>query len=297
MNFFSCILRAGGRRRVDTLAPLTACVVLCGGCASTPKPTTENSPIPPKSYDCRRVETPPVIDGRLDDPAWTRAPWTDTFVDIEGPSRPSPHFGTRVKMAWDDGYLYVAARLDEPHVWGTLTQFDSIIYNDNDFEIFIDPLGDAVEYYEIEINALGTQLDLYLHTPYSRGGSARIDWNCIGLRSAVAVEGTINDPTDVDRAWTLEWAIPWDGLRPPRYDTAWEERDRCGRPPSVGDEWKINFSRVQWDHVVDSTTQPPTYRRVPGRPEHNWVWTPQWRINMHLPEHWGRVRFVDDVPR
>ena len=45
-------------------------------------------------------------------------------------------------MLWDDTYFYVAAHLEEPHVWGTLTKHDTVIFQDNDFEIFIDPDGD-----------------------------------------------------------------------------------------------------------------------------------------------------------
>ena len=52
-------------------------------------------------------------------------------------------------------YFYVAAEMEEPHVWGTLTQHDAVIFQDNDFEVFIDPDGDNHEYYEFEINALG----------------------------------------------------------------------------------------------------------------------------------------------
>src|SRR5262245_14094530 len=107
--------------------------------------------VPPKGYVCHRAATPPAIDGKLDDAAWRNAPWTDDFVDIEGDLRPRPRFRTRAKMLWDDHFFYVAAEMEEPHVWGTLTEHDSIIFHDNDFEVFIDPNGDNQEYYEFEI--------------------------------------------------------------------------------------------------------------------------------------------------
>lgn len=65
---------------------------------------------------------------RLDDPCWQAAPWTEPFLDIEGPSKPPPWHQTRVKMLWDDECLYIAAWLDEPQPWATLTQHDSVIY-------------------------------------------------------------------------------------------------------------------------------------------------------------------------
>jgi len=61
---------------------------------------------PPKGYVCVRARTPVVIDGKLDDRAWTDAPWTDDFVDIEGDAKPRPRFKTRAKMLWDDHFFY-----------------------------------------------------------------------------------------------------------------------------------------------------------------------------------------------
>src|SRR5262249_52033134 len=89
------------------------------------------------------------------------------------PEAPGPHPGPRsrpgAKMAWADRYLYVAAELEEPHVWATLTDHDAVIFRDNDFEVFIDPDGDNHEYYEIEINALSAEWDLLLDKPYRDG--------------------------------------------------------------------------------------------------------------------------------
>jgi hypothetical protein len=67
------------------------------------------------------------------------APWTDLFVDIQGSLKPEPYHKTRVKMLWDDEYMYFFADMEEPHLWATLTERDAVVYFDNDFEIFIDP--------------------------------------------------------------------------------------------------------------------------------------------------------------
>src|SRR5687768_640330 len=118
----------------------------------------------PLVYSC--VRGTPVIDGRIDDVAWEQAAWAADFVDIEGSLKPLPRFKTRAKMLWDDDYFYIAAEMEEPHVWGTLTEHDSVIFYDNDFEVFIDPDGDNHNYYEFEINALNTGWDLRLPKPY-----------------------------------------------------------------------------------------------------------------------------------
>ncbi len=253
------------------LAPVLLATAALAGCRTTGPPAARAAP---KSYACPRATGAITIDGRTDEIAWRAAPWSDAFVDIEGDVRPRPRFDTRMRMLWDDTHLYVAARMEEPHVWGTLTRHDEIVFHDNDFEVFIDPDGDTRHYYEIEINALGTIFDLMLHRRYVDGGPADHDWDCKGLLRAVHVDGTLNDPTDVDRSWSVELAIPWSALD---FDPA----------PAVGDTWRISFSRVQWRHEVVGGR----YRRIPGRREDNWVWTPQYAINMHLPRHWGYVTF------
>jgi Carbohydrate family 9 binding domain-like len=232
----------------------------------------------PKHYECRRAGHRLQIDGKPDEAEWQRAPWSDEFVDIEGASKPAPRFRTRMKMLWDDRYLYIAAELEEPHVWATLTAHDSVIFHDNDFEVFLNPSGDGKNYFEFEINALNTGWDLFLAKPYRLGGKADNGWEIPGLRTAVHVDGTLNDPKDQDRGWTVEIAFPW---------TAFEERSGFARPRS-GQEWRINFSRVEWrTETVDGK-----YRKLPGK-EDNWVWSPQGVVNMHVPEQWGFVRFVD----
>ncbi len=235
----------------------------------------------PRSYECRRATTPPVIDGRLDDTAWQAAPWTENFVDIEGDRKPQPAYRTRAKILWDDDYFYIAAELEDPHVWATLTQRDAIVFHDNDFEIFIDPDGDGLDYVEIEVNALNTVFDLLLKRSYREGGPALHDFDVAGLRTVVHIEGTLNDPTDIDRGWSVEAAIPW---------RAFDGLTAASLPPQGGDIWRMNFSRVQWAHeVIDGK-----YRKVPGRPEDNWVWSSQGEIDMHIPDRWASVRFVSE---
>src|ERR1035437_9158280 len=176
---------------------------------------------PPKRYTCRRAPSAIRIDGRLDDAAWKRAPWTARFVDIQGKKQPRPRFRTCVKMLWDDEYLYVGAELEEPHVWATLTEHDSVIFRDNDFEVFLNPSGDGRNYFEFEINALNTGWDLFLPKPYREGGKADNSWEIPGLRTAVAIQGTLNDARDRDRGWTVKMA---------RGDTGHLERRARPRP-------------------------------------------------------------------
>ena len=232
----------------------------------------------PRGYLCLRAAHAPKIDGQLNDPAWQAAPWTEEFVDIRGSSQPKPWHPTRAKMVWDDHYFYLAAQLTEPHVWGTIKERDAVIFQDNDFEVFIDPDGDAHNYYEFEMNALNTVWDLRLVKPYKDGGPALNEWNIAGLKTAVHIEGTLNDARDVDRHWTVEIAMPWKALA--EYSTV-------PAPPRDGDRWRVDFSRVEWKTEIVNGH----YQKVPQRPEENWVWSPTGIVDMHRPEKWGLVQF------
>jgi hypothetical protein len=235
-----------------------------------------------RHYVCYYASHQPVIDGSGDDPAWQQAPWTEDFADIEGDVRPNPPLRTRARMLWDSANLYIYAELQEPDLWGNLHQHDTVIYDDNDFEIFINPDNTTHRYFELEINALGTVMDLFMPKPYRNGGKALLSWDPQGLQSAVQTKGTINQPGDVDQGWSVEMAIPLKSL------SFWGDG-----PVQDSTQWRINFSRVEWDRDVKSgayqvRTDASTGRRLP---EHNWVWSPQGYVNMHMPEKWAYLQF------
>ena len=268
-------------------------VLLCaGGVAWAGEATTEEPwfppepaiPCTPRQQVCYRTAGPLQLDGRLTEKSWQGAPWTSDFVDIRGGECPAPPHRTRARFLWDDTHLYVGAHLEEPHVWATLTERDSIIFQDNDLEVFIDPDGDSHLYFELEVNALGTEWDLLLVRPYRDGGPAVHAWDIPGLRTAVHVDGTRNDAGDQDQGWSVEIAFPWGGLA-----------EAAGRPcpPRPGDQWRMNLSRVEWHVEVEEgryvkRTDPETGKPLP---EENWVWSPQGLVNMHYPEMWGVVQF------
>ncbi len=250
-----------------------------------PAPVADHHlPFSPRQYICCRTEIPLNIDGRLDEKAWRKAAWTSDFLDIEGPDMPEPRFRTRAKMLWNDEHFYFAAELEEPHVWATLKKRDSVIYHDNDFEIFIDPDGDTHNYYELEMNALNTVWDLFLDKPYRDGCHPLFFWDIRGLKTGVFVDGTLNNATDIDRGWTIEVAIPWAVLA---------ECAPGNRKPLPGEQWRVNFSRVEWqvekeDRKYVKKINPKTGKPIP---ENNWVWSPQGEIALHMPERWGFVQF------
>lgn len=252
-------------------------------------------------YTAYRIDAPPVIDGKLDEPAWRAAPRSPRFRDLKN-GREAIH-DTRAAVLWDDDNLYVGFWVEEPFVTATLTERDAPIYQNNDVEVFI---AGKDNYYEFEINAFGTIYEVFFiwEEAYKRGGYDRIpefsrdhelvrpfhgvefqphprgdrigywNWDFPGLRSAVHVDGTINDNTDRDRGWTVELAFPWQGMK-------WlAHGDGRALPPQDGDVWRMDFSRFN------------QYREAPPADDNGgWMWSPHGTIDSHVPEVYPYIHF------
>jgi hypothetical protein len=262
-------------------------------------------------YTCYRTREPLVIDGRLDEAAWRQAPASQAFVDIV--TGEPAWFDTRVRLLWDERYLYFGFTAEETDVWGTLTERDSKIYEENDLEIFI---AGKDSYYEFEISACNVIYEVFwiwkdAHHPGGRfwgrpefdpttqrtlvldgvGGHVHprgerwgfLDWDCPGLLHAVHVDGTLNQHHDVDRGWSAEIAIPWESL----VDLA----DGRSLPPRDGDLWRIDCSRFQKIGRNGELLDPCD----------GWTWNRHGHYDSHIPEVFPMVTFsetfVDERPR
>ena len=241
----------------------------------------------PPTYVCYKAPSLIHIDGKLSKEEWDDIPWTSDFADIEGDKCPAPFLRTRAKMTYDDTGMYFAVLMEEPHVWGTIKEHDAVIYQDNDFEIFLNPTNDTHNYLEYEVNALGTEWDLFLTRPYRDNPTVLNNWEFAGLKSAVAIDGTLNNPNDTDKSWSAEVFIPW---------TSVFQVERGKVKPEIGEQIRVNFSRVEWTTDVKDGK----YVKVPIQGEekireYNWVWAPTGEINIHMPEYWGYVQISDVV--
>ena len=245
------------------------------------------------------------MNGRLDKPAWQKAPKSGRFVDLV---TGQPGFlETRMAALWDDENLYVAFWAEEPNVRARLTERDSFVWTENDLEVFI---GGEDCYYEFQINALGTVYEVFYvwQDAYGKGSRfdlpefdlverrvdvlggfqdasrygrhprgrrwAFMDWDFPGLKAAVQVSGTINDASNIDRGWTAEIAFPWSGMtvlaggRP--------------LPPRDGDEWRMDFSRFELLEYAGTKAEPH-----PG-----WALNKHGVYDSHIPECFSVVRFA-----
>lgn len=235
-----------------------------------------------KSYNVYKAKKPIQMDGKLQDRQWKKAKWIKDFEDIEGENKPAPLLKTKVKMLWDDTYLYFAVYLQEPDLWATLKNHDDIIFRDHDFEIFLDPNNDQEKYFEIEVNAFGQVMDLFMYKPYKKGGKYDMNWNTTGTKLVVRCLGTINNNLDKDKGWIIEMALPFECL-------AKEGRNHL---PTPNQPWRLNFSRVQWTLEKEASGYTKKLQSN-GKPiaEHNWVWSPTGVVDIHLPEKWGLLNF------
>lgn len=257
--------------------PITACA------QQSPTEQFARFLTPAQHYVCQRSVGILTIDGKLDEPAWERATPITHFVDISGENYPTPRYTTTAKMLWDDNYLYVAAKVDDPHVWADITERDAVVYYNNDFEVFIDPDGDGQNYFEIETNALGTVFDLSITRAYRapKGTFVQFQWNCSGLQIATHIDGTLNDASDTDKGWTVEMAIPRKAIA-----------NDFNNPLEAGKTIRLGFSRVEWQYELDANGKYGRKHNAQGKylPEDNWTWGSTGQVAMHMPERWGYVQ-------
>jgi hypothetical protein len=249
-------------------------------------------------YTAYRTRDSIRIDGRLDEPAWRHAPQSPRFVDILT-GAPAQH-DTRASVIWDDQNLYVAFRIQEPQVHAKYTNHNDPIYYDNDVELFI---GGRDGYYEFEVNAFNTAYEVFFiwNDAYEKSGFAvapefarsklkpfngvgfknhprggrlgNFDWTFPGKKTAVAIDGTVNDDRDTDRGWTVELAFPWSGMK-------WLATDGRALPPKDGDVWRMDFSRF------NTYKAPP-----PAKDSGGWVWSRHGIWDSHIPECFPFTRF------
>lgn len=240
----------------------------------------------PLQYTVLRTSEKMMIDGKDDERDWSKAPWTQAFTDIETGGQINPEQEAKCKMLWDNDFLYLFVKFREHDLWASIKNHDAPVFQDNAFEMFIAPGEETYNYFEFQVNAYGTVWDLFMPRPYRNGGAGLSTWDIKGLQKAVYLDGTLNNPADTDRSWSIELAVPFSSVRM-----------NGGPNPAAGAIWRMNFSRVQWE--LD-TLNGAYFRRkdkTMGKllAEHYSVWSPQGIVNLHYPERWGYVLFSDTL--
>ena len=97
-----------------------------------------------KSVRVVRIETPPVLDGRLDNPAWAQAVAVDDLHEVYPDEYESPSRDTAVYVVYDDDALYVGARMyEEPGETNALILRQGAPVADDRFGLMLDPFNNA----------------------------------------------------------------------------------------------------------------------------------------------------------
>jgi hypothetical protein len=260
-----------------------------------------------QNYLCKKTTSPIEINGDLNKPVWQRVEKSPRFIDVIG-GNPGL-YDTRAALLWDEKYLYVGFWCEEPYPTAHITQRDGLLWFENDFEIFIDG-GDS--YYELQVNALNNiyeafyiwkdayskfadfqEFDVFKNDARVFGGNhdrtgeffwkgshprgnrwAFLNWDFPGLKTAVKINGRLNDTSEPSQGLEIEFAFPWSGMT----------HLANGRfiPPRKGDLWKIFMGRYQ-------------KMQINGREESvGWSWDKIGTNDNHYPELFTQIEFSEE---
>jgi hypothetical protein len=163
-----------------------------------------------------------------------------------------PAQGTSLRLLHDETALRVLFDCTDNDPWATLATRKAPLYNEEVVEVFLDPEGDLLAYFEIEVNPLNAVLDLVVRRTRT-GLRKEFRWECEGLRTRVHRH---------PRGWVAELAIPFGAI--------------VAMPPRAGTRWRANFCRID---------------RPRGREWELSAWSPTGRPRFHTPERFGILQF------
>jgi len=143
---------------------------------------------------------------------------------------------------------------------------DQHLWEEEVVEVFVQADPHQSSYIELEVNPLGTMLDIYLLD--IRKPLHYESWNSQRLKWAVQLLGTV-DGKDGDKEWTCEIALPLEDVVTAQ-----------NLPPRAGDRWRLNLYRVE---------QRPTPALL--------AWSPTFKDDFHLPGMFGELVFTGNVVR
>jgi Carbohydrate-binding family 9 len=209
-------------------------------------------------YEVRRTATPIKVDGKLDDAAWIIAPTVGKFVNNSDGSQ--SQYKTEARVLYDDNFLYFSFRCADNNIWSTMKRRDEHLWEEEVVEVFLQADPGQPSYIELEVNPLGTMLDIYLLG--ARKPLHYESWNSEKLQWAVQVDGTV-DGKGGDHGWTCEIALPMEDIVTAPH-----------RPPQPGDRWRMNLYRGE---------QLPKPAGL--------AWSPTLQDDFHIPKRFGEIVF------
>jgi hypothetical protein len=152
-----------------------------------------------KDFDCVKIESAPIIDGKLDEAFWGKADTQTPFLIM--PSGANPTAQTKTYLAYNNNSLFIAFRCNEPkidQVRESITNRDGEVWGDNAIEMFFDPNKTGSDYFQLIISSNGTMFD-----GSSKDGKYDAGFN---LETGKQVKYAIYKGTDY---WSMEVEIPF----------------------------------------------------------------------------------------
>ena len=227
----------------------------------------EKADPPTRHYVVKRTPYPVQVDGVVNEAAWKACEPIRLNAAREGESVSQ---STVARLMWDDRYLYMSFECEDSNIWSTMTVRDLPIYNEEVVEVFINADGDRETYLELEVNPLNTLWDGFIvNTETGRKGL--LAWNSLGIRRAVFVDGSLNNPSDKDGNWSVELALPLEDVVTGAHS-----------PAQAGDRWRVNLYRID---LPDG----------PGVRGEYYSWSPISGRTFHDPDRFGEIEFSDEV--
>jgi len=193
--------------------------------------------------------------------AWNRcaldalgAPWADSvrIPFLNCVSGRKPKWGTEVRLGWEDHAFHGLFLCQDPDPWATKTRRDDTLWEEEVVEIFLDPFGDSLAYFQIVINPLNAVADLFIRRTRT-GLKKDLAWDCQGLATAC---GTLA------YGWIAAFQIPFQAL------------GDCH--PTHHPVWRANFARIE---------RPKNEKRELT------AWSPSFVESFHVLERFGKMRF------
>lgn len=232
-------------------------IAACGRACSPGPSLLEGSTTSLTTYEVHRLRGKIAIDGLLSEAAWDAAVRARLLTSTGGKAGT---WATEARLLWDDEHLYVGFVAEDQQVSSPFTKDDEPLYTSNVVEIFLNPSGDLQRYFEIEVSPADKLFDASF---LGRRQGMDLGWSS-GTRHAVHVDGTLNDPRDLDRGWSAELAIPFASLD--------------GAKPRAGDVWRFNLFRLL---------------QGPGQPNEGQAFSPPMVGDFHAVSRFARLKFVE----
>ncbi len=260
-------------RKFFVLLPLTLLVAASALAQQSAQRTAKN---PTRSITAIEAETPPVIDGRLDDPLWQRADWQENFSQFKPDPGGVPRAATRVAVAYDGENIYVAFRCFNPtgpSANSKITARDGNMDMDNAVTLYLDTYYTRRDCYYFSTNSLGTQVDGRIGQD---GAANDKKWDCpwsvashedsAGWSCEMKIPvSEMRIPSGEDRVWGINFRRNY----PELFETSfWQHRDVAWRISQSGrllglPAFDKLFSATLYPYVVGlDSNQPSAGRRT-----------------------------------